>query len=249
MNRRKPGAPSRPFSSWPLRLVGALLALAALAMTPRQALAVPAFAAQTGQPCQMCHVGGLGPQLTPFGRSFKIHGYTLRTTAFNVPLSAMLEASYVSTAKSAPQPVAPHYASNNNVTIDQISLFVAEARIRLTPRRCAPVIQTTYDGVARAFHWDQLDLRAVTTVNVKGNDIVLGTSVNNSPTVQDAWNTLPSWGFPYSSSDLAPAPTTAPLLSGALAADQHRDDRLLRPGSIPNSTSKPAATSRPRPSS
>ena len=45
--------------------------MAALSMAaPAQAL--PAFATQTGQPCQACHVGGLGPQLTPFGRNFKI---------------------------------------------------------------------------------------------------------------------------------------------------------------------------------
>src|SRR5437868_5254264 len=69
------------------------------------ARAVPAFAAQTGQPCQMCHVGGFGPQLTPYGRNFKLGGYTLRKTPFNVPLSAMGVASYVHT--HAPQDEPP----------------------------------------------------------------------------------------------------------------------------------------------
>ena len=191
----------------------ALLMLMCLVLRPSPAQAVPAFAAQTGQPCQMCHVGGLGPQLTPFGRAFKVHGYTMRTTSWNVPLAAMVQASYTSTQKAAPQPVAPHYAPNDNFTIDQISLFFAGG---FGPHFGA-FIQTTYDGVARAFNWDQLDARATTTVDVKGNDVVLGTSVNNSPTVQDPWNTLPSWGFPYTTSSLAPAPTTAPLLNGALA--------------------------------
>jgi hypothetical protein len=189
------------------------LVLATLALSPTQAPALPAFAAQTGQPCQMCHVGGLGPQLTPFGRAFKIHGYTTRSIPFNVPLAAMVQASYVETAKSAPQPVAPHYAANDNFTLDQMSLFVAGG----FGSHLGAFVQTTYDGVARAFNWDQLDLRAVTTVKVKGNDVVLGTSFNNSPTVQDPWNTLPAWGFPYTGSSLAPSPTTAPLLSGALA--------------------------------
>ena len=188
-------------------------ALAALALSPQRALAVPAFAAQTGQPCQMCHVGGLGPQLTPYGRSFKIHGYTMRTTPFTVPVSAIVEASYVSTAKSAPGPVAPHYAANDNATIDQISVFLAGG----LGSHLGAFVQTTYDGVGRAFSWDNLDLRAVTTFDIKGAPIVVGTSLNNSPTVQDAWNTLPAWGFPYSGSNLAPSPTTAPLLSGALA--------------------------------
>ena len=39
------------------------------------ALAVPAFAKQTGQPCAACHVGAFGPQLKPYGRDFKLHGY------------------------------------------------------------------------------------------------------------------------------------------------------------------------------
>ncbi len=191
----------------------AWFAVSALAFIPTRAFAVPAFAAQTGQACQMCHVGGLGPQLTPYGRSFKIHGYTMRTTPFNVPVSAMVEASYVSTAKNAPEPVAPHYAANDNVTIDQISVFLAGG----LGSHLGAFVQTTYDGVGRAYSWDNLDLRAVTTFDIKGAPIVLGTSLNNSPTVQDAWNTLPGWGFPYSGSDLAPSPTTAPLLSGALA--------------------------------
>jgi hypothetical protein len=31
--------------------------------------------AQTGQPCSARHVGAFGPQLTPFGRAFKIGDY------------------------------------------------------------------------------------------------------------------------------------------------------------------------------
>ena len=43
-----------------------------------------------------------------------------------------------------------------------------------------------------------------------------GLSFNNNPTIQDAWNTLPGWGFPYTDSGLAPGPATAPLISGGL---------------------------------
>jgi hypothetical protein len=199
------------FSRTPLaRLLLIALSLG-LGATPARAL--PAFAAQTGQPCQMCHVGGLGPQLTAFGRNFKARGYTLRATPYSVPLAAMVQASFTSTAKSAPQPVAPHFADNDNFAVDQTSLFFAGG---FGPHFGA-FIQATYDGVAHVFHWDQLDARATTVVNIKGNDVVLGTSVNNSPGVQDPWNTLPSWGFPYTLSELAPAPGTVPLMNGALA--------------------------------
>ena len=187
------------------------LAITALSAAPAQAL--PAFAAQTGQPCQSCHVGGFGPQLTPFGRNFKLHGYTLRTTPFSVPLSAMVEASYVQTQKAPSAPPAADYAANNNFTIDQISLFFAGG---FGPHLGA-FIQATYDGVARAFNWDNLDVRATTDTQIGGADVVLGASLNNSPTVDDAWNTLPAWGFPYSASTLAPGPAAAPLLNGALA--------------------------------
>jgi hypothetical protein len=194
-------------------VVGAFLALAVLAFAAAPAQAVPAFAAQTGQPCQACHVGGFGPQLTPFGRNFKLHGYTDRVTSFSLPLSAMAEASYVRTAKAQAAPPAADYATNDNVAIDQISLFFAGG----FGSHAGAFIQATYDGVARAFHWDNLDVRATTTAQVKGVDVVLGTSLNNSPTVDDAWNTLPAWGYPYTSSTLAPSPGAAPLLNGALA--------------------------------
>jgi hypothetical protein len=77
--------------------------------------------------------------------------------------------------------------------------------------------QVTWDGVAKAWAWDNLDLRAVTHAKVKGADLVLGVSVNNSPTLEDPWNTLPAWGFPYTSSALAPSPVAAPLIDGGLA--------------------------------
>ena len=84
---------------------------------------MPAFADQTGQPCSSCHVGGFGPQLTPFGREFKILGYTARTKEGTIPMSAMVVASFLHT--TADQPPAPHYAANDNTTLDQISLFLA----------------------------------------------------------------------------------------------------------------------------
>ena len=75
-------------------LTGSGLLFVTLAFTlNRPASAVPAFAEQTGQQCAACHVGGFGPQLTKFGREFKLGGYTLRAKSFNVPLSAMAVAS------------------------------------------------------------------------------------------------------------------------------------------------------------
>jgi hypothetical protein len=180
----------------------------ALAAVARPAGAVPAYAAQTGQPCQMCHVGGLGPQLTVFGRNFKLHGYTQRATPFSVPLSAMAIASYVNTQKNQPPPPVHNFATNDNVALDQVSLFVAGG----LGQHLGGFVQVTYDGVAHAFSWDNLDLRATTNAQILGADVVLGASLNNNPTVQDAWNTLPAWSFPYTTSTLAPSPAAGPII-------------------------------------
>ncbi|MBI5132420.1 MAG: cytochrome C [Rhodopseudomonas palustris] len=63
---------------------------AMLLMTAPTAEALPLFARQTGQPCGNCHTDVLG--LTPFGRRFKLGGYTLgggpfRKTLFPIPPS------------------------------------------------------------------------------------------------------------------------------------------------------------------
>jgi len=190
----------------------ALLALAILGLAATRAEAVPSFAIQTGRPCSACHVGGFGPQLTPFGRTFKLNGYTLRTNTFNVPVSAMVIDSYVHTAKGQPGGAAPGYGANDNFSLDQASVFVAGG----LGSHLGAFIQTTYDGVAKAWHWDNLDVRAVTTATIKGVDAAFGLSLNNAPTVQDAFNTLAAWGYPYTTSSLSPTPAAAPLI-GSLA--------------------------------
>ena len=55
-------------------------------------MAVPAFNRQTGQNCLACHAGGQFPELTPYGRMFKMTGYTLGQRA--LPVSAMALLSY-----------------------------------------------------------------------------------------------------------------------------------------------------------
>src|ERR1700684_2247500 len=78
----------RRFGSFNVIAAFALVAVASGLLTivsssPAQAL--PSFARQTGQPCGTCHTDF--PALTPFGRRFKLLGYTVgggmfRTTPF-----------------------------------------------------------------------------------------------------------------------------------------------------------------------
>lgn len=195
-----------------MRPLAGFFALILAGLFATGARALPAFAIQTGQHCNACHVGGFGPQLTPFGRDFKMHGYALRTNTWNVPVSAMAVASYVKTRTDQASSPAPGYGVNDNLSLDQASLFIAGG----LGSHLGAFIQTTYDGVAKAFHWDNLDVRATTDVSFKGVNAVVGLSVNNAPTVQDAFNTLAAWGYLYTSSTLAPAPGASPLI-GQLA--------------------------------
>jgi hypothetical protein len=66
--------------------ISVLIGAAAIVFAPQRAAALPSFARQTGQPCGTCHTDF--PALTPFGRRFKLLGYTMgggqfRTTPFS----------------------------------------------------------------------------------------------------------------------------------------------------------------------
>jgi len=188
-----------------------LMLAAALFLAAGKAEALPAFAVQTGQHCTACHVGGFGPQLTPFGREFKLEGYTLRSgNEFTLPVSAMAVASYLNTAKDVAFPPAQGFGNNNNVALDKLSVFLAGG----DGNHFGGLAEATYFGVGDAFAWDVLDLRAVDRTTVADQDVLFGLSLNNSPGVQDAWNTLPVWGFPYTRTALAPGPGSGTVLAG-----------------------------------
>jgi len=190
----------------------ALLGLFWAQIQPAQAL--PSYARQTGQECTACHVGGFGPQLTAYGVKFKMGGYTESDgKPGHVPLSAMAVGSFTHTAKDQAEDPGPYAGANNNVTVQELSAFLAGG---LTDH-LGTFVQGTYSGIDNTFALDNLDLRYAGTVQVGGKDTVLGISVNNNPTLSDPLNTLPAWGFPYIGSELAPGPAAAVLTQGALA--------------------------------
>lgn len=199
-------------TSWSL-VPGALLFGTAL-LVHRPAAAVPAFAQQTGRNCAACHVGGFGPELTTFGREFKIGGYTLRSHS-SIPLSVMAVASVTHT-NTDQEPPPEHLNRNNNIVFDQGSLFVAGG-IGSHFGGFAQLV--TYDGVGRHWSWDNIDLRAVTDAKLFGADSTIGLTINNNPTVQDPWNTLPAWGFPFTDTGVSPTPDAGELIDGTLAAN------------------------------
>jgi len=194
---------------------GALALLALILITlPRIGAAVPSFARQTGMPCSQCHVVSFGVALTAYGREFKLNGYTYGGGDNPFPLAAMVQGGYTHTSEALPEPAAPHFATNDNLSVDQVSVFLATKLFD----GLGMFAQGTYSGEDRHFSWDNLDVRWARPVpNFFGTDAVVGISVNNSPTVQDLWNSTPAWAYPYISSGLAPGPSAAPVIADTLA--------------------------------
>lgn len=161
-----------------------------------QAQAVPSYARQTGQECAACHIGAFGPQLTPFGIKFKLGGYVDSDgKAGKVPLSAMVVAEY--NRYKEPD------ANGNLVTSS--SLGIAESSVFLAGKltdHLGSFVQVTNNGVEHKTSIDQADLRLTGNMDVgMGKEALIGLSINNNPTVQDPFNTLSVWGFPYTSSE------------------------------------------------
>jgi hypothetical protein len=182
------------------------------------ARAVPAFARQTGQECQACHVGSFGPQLTAYGRAFKLNGYVWGSNeSYLDHFSAMAYGGYEHTKGKEPQDASPpplnRLASNDNVTVDQASLFYGGRLLD----NVGMLAQATYKDPNRAFSWDNTDIRFADSGTLLGKDLVYGATLNNNPAVQDVWQTTPAWTFPYLASGVAagPDPTGQPQLFGA----------------------------------
>jgi len=190
-----------------------LAALLALGVPSRRAFSIPLYARQTGQPCATCHTAFL--ELNPFGRRFKLGGYTLNGGDWTgPPFAVMLEApTYTHTEAGQTGGAAPHFGPNNNFAFQQASLFTGG---RFTDNLGA-FIQGTYDGVARRFAWDNADIRFAKPINLDGHTLLGGVTTNNNPTVQDVWNTIPAWSFPYISSLLAPTPTAKTFIDQVYA--------------------------------
>jgi len=178
------------------------------------AFAVPAFSRQTGMECAACHVGSFGPQLTNFGRQFKLNGYVWgEVKSLTKGLSAMAYGGFEHTNTDLRKGIEltgnqERFGTNNDFTIDQASLFYAG---KLTSN-IGMMAQFTYSSPRESYSWDNLDLRFADNTTVSGKSLVYGVSVNNNPSVQDVWQSTPTWRFPYLASGLAPTPAASPYI-------------------------------------
>jgi hypothetical protein len=188
------------------------------------ARAVPSYSRQTGLACSSCHYAP--PELTPFGRTFKLEGYTFTTKSQiteekkdhnsplylleQFPLSIIFDTSI--TATKSPQPS----TQNGNFEFPQASsLFLAGA----WTSHVGSFVQVTYDSQADHFSWDNTDIRYANKGQLFGKPLAYGVTLNNNPGVEDLWNSTPAWGYPFVGSNVAPGPSAGALINGGLAQD------------------------------
>ncbi len=185
--------------------MAALASAALLGTAPARAL--PSYAQQTGLPCTQCHAIGFGPALTTYGRQFKLNAYSLGEHKKSVPLALMGVLTYTSTSADLPQ--APeHYGSNDNFALNELTGFIA-GRIG---DHAGAFIEAAYSGIEHHTAWGAFDVRYARSFQLGNHGVVGGISVNNNPTVSDLWNSTSVWSFPYTGSELAPTPGTAPVI-------------------------------------
>ena len=173
------------------RWISAALGLAGL-LAPVVSSAVPLYTRQTGMNCASCHVGGQFPELTQFGREFKLLGYTLGKRQ-TIPLAAMLQGGLtkINNHNGSADP-ATDFAHDNSWQLQQASLFSGGKILE----KLGAFAQWTYNGVDHHSQLDNVDLRYADQAKVGGGNLIYGVSLNNNPSVQDVFNTTPAWKFP-----------------------------------------------------
>lgn len=177
-----------------------MAALAMIVIWPTTATAIPLYARQTSQPCASCHVGF--PELTPFGRTFKLGAYTLGQRQ-DVPLSMMALVSVNRIADNG----GGAYPRSGQAVVEGGSLFAGG---KFTDY-LGGFVQWTYNNLVQnpdgSFSGhssiDNVDIRAARQLNVRDVSLLAGLSMHNAPMVQDVFNSTPAWAYPYQSPKVA----------------------------------------------
>ena len=190
-----------------------LFTLISILVMETSACAVGSFARQTGMSCYACHT--VYPELTPFGRSFKLNGYTLSINAnkkfFN--LAAALTASYTE-QKSLNNRIDPYDNDPSaKANLPQEAAVWYGGKIY---DHIGALAQLTYDGVSNQLALDMSDLRYANSTTLAKTSLIYGITINNAPGIEDVWNTTPVWRFPEAGSSVAVMPAASCLIDGPL---------------------------------
>ena len=184
-------------------MVGAIFVLWAL--TIQQSYAVPAFARQTDQSCIACHAGGHFPELTPYGRLFKLTGYTIGERTIPVSVMGVVGASKMANTNSVNSSLNTNTGqgladpTNSKFSFETASLFFAGK----ISDNIGGFAQVTYDnfaspdasGANTVGHSgaDNIDIRYADQIVTPTSNLIYGLSLNNNPSVTDPWNTSWAW--------------------------------------------------------
>lgn len=211
-----------------LRIV---LAVLLLSLGIQDIYALPTFSRQTGKNCAACHMN-IG-ELTPTGRQFKLMGYSAGEAV--IPLSAtgvLSDTRIHSTASSASAQI--NLPKNGSVIPEAASVFISgkyyedvggHIKWTLNTANITPLFnsQGIQNGtkVGSDMFLDASEIRYTNRLQVSEQNVVVGVTLNNAPSVQDLWNTSPVNSYPYRTSGLLSAwgigqfgPTT--LIDGGL---------------------------------
>jgi hypothetical protein len=208
-----------------------ILGGAVLMLASQPARAVPPFARQTGLACEACHT--LPPELTPFGRRFKLNGYTLTTRPplvndiddykkntlwlTDLPgIAVLAQIGYDHYDRAPPDtqnPYPAHAQSDTYQFPDQFSLVYAGA----VSDKVGAWLQLTYNGEGGSVGVDNIDIRY--SDHTYDNKFVWGVTANNYVTFQDVWNGFGSYTIPNFNTvtlyqvGVAGAGTTGPIIN------------------------------------
>ena len=223
MRRRLVPAPRRPT---PLRAATRLqrtlsalawCALAVLVAAAPEALGLPSFARQTSQACAACHVGGDWPQLTPWGRFFKLSGYTAgkvfvdREGFDHLPVGVFAQAGVTWAAQPDDSQGQPVVTPNGAFRGEQVVGYFAGKVADFAGVFYEYQYGNDYPGWSGAT--GVVDARAVHIFNAGDGELLVGLGLNNGPTNQDVWNTVPAWAYPFYGSPIAPGPPASTMLA------------------------------------
>ena len=182
------------------------------------ASAVPSMARQTGQECGVCHT--VYPELTPFGRQFKLRGYSMSTPKpadaplfDKIPISGLLQVSWTATKNTGTDGAAPDNFPRDRDTIVQAAGVYYGGKIT---DKSGALVQYNYDGVERKWAMEMADLRYADSATL-GKELLYGFTMNNSPTLSDIYNSTPVWSFPHVNS-VSVMPAAATVIDMTLAS-------------------------------
>ncbi|MBV8072693.1 MAG: hypothetical protein JO270_22505, partial [Acidobacteriaceae bacterium] len=178
---------------------------------------LPSYARQTGQRCAACHVGGNWPQLTPWGRFFKLAGYSAGKTFIDregfqyAPVGGLVRTGVTWAAQPTNSQGQTVIAHNGN---PELYDAFGELGTKFTDWSGIFLeygVNNTFPG------WKgvegPVDIRATHFFHPGNHELLAGFDMNNAPTLQDVWNTIPAWTFPFYGSPQAPGAPASVIMN------------------------------------